>query len=289
MVSRSFQLYKISGKLREMRTENFDNITKKIDDFGLKNEEPNRYGFDFVKWRGDYIYGVFAQEFKQTNIEYDDENKREQLDTTPFEYYIFIIILNDNEGIIALEQKRITGQQGLMAKTRQNFENTLSEILKPNIPYFIGFEPYIYQLTRDEIINYFNENKIIAIKVKELKNKKVPDSLKFFNPRYDLDKLNKSWWDDDFKYIEEEHIRGENLQETKAGKAAVYTGEPKSLTLIDKTGVKTVQSEIGPVDKLPIENYDSKEKLNVERAVEFLKNKMWKMTHDEYQRKLEDF
>lgn len=290
MASRSFKLYKVSGDLTKIDSNIFDEIKQNIINFGLENEEPDRYGFDFIKSHDDYIYGVFAQEYEQIGIDYDDESKREQIKSSPFEQYVFIIILNNSEGIIALEQKRITGQRGLMGRTSDNFVHTVSEMFTTSFQYFKSLEPFVYKFSKDELIKYFDENNVIELKVKNLRYKTVPEDLIFFNPNFDKNEFERSKWDDDFKYIDEETITGENLQTTKVGKAAVNTGDTKSITMQDGGDIITIQSEIGPtIHDLKIENYDDKEHLNVERTVEFLKTRRWNLTHDEYQLRLEEF
>ena len=290
MASRSFKVYKVSGDLTKIDPKIFDEIKQNITGFGFENKDPDRYGFDFIKSHDDYIFGVFAQEYKQVGIDYDDENKREQIESTPFEQYIFIIILNNSEGIIALEQKRITGQRGLMKRTTGNFEHTVSEIFTTCFQYFKSLEPFVYNFSKDELIKYFDENNVIELKVKNLRYKTVPEDLIFFNPNFDKNEFERSKWDDDFKNIDEEAITGENLQTTKAGKAAVNTGDTKSITMQDGRGIITIQSEIGPIiHDLKIENYDDKEHLNVERTVEFLKTRRLNLTNDEYQLRLEEF
>lgn len=290
MASRSFKLYEISGDLTKIDLKIFDDIKQNITDFGLVNEEPDRYGFDFIKSHDDYIYGVFVQEYEQFGIDYDDESKRKQIKSSPFEHYVFIIILNNSEGIIALEQKRITGQKGLMGKTSDNFEDTIIELFKTSFQYFKSLKPFVHKFSKDELIKYFDESNVIELKVNNLRYKTVPEDLIFFNPNFDKNEFERSKWDDDFKYIDEEVITGENLQTTKVGKAAINTGDTKSITMQEGGDIITIQSEIGPIiHDLKIENYDDKEHLNVERTVEFLKTRRLNLTNDEYQLRLEEF
>lgn len=199
-----------------------------------------RQGFLNCRAEGDVLYGYFAQEGRIQVEQYDDAQQpiMDVEETESFERILFLFLLTP--GILAVQSIRVARYIDLSGtQIRDSFFDSLETAFKQANLVFSGsaiFERYKQELTREQLIEAFQNNSIHRVKVSGLYGAKVPEKLKFFNPDFDKDAFLKSVIDEDLERTEQAELQGDELQNTRIARGLVHAGNPTLIEGTDEDG-----------------------------------------------------
>lgn len=213
-------------------------LAKIITQGGWHQIDHMRRGFLNCKIEDDILYGYFAQEGRIKIEQYNDEQQPQSDETESFERILFLFLLEP--GIIAVQSIRVARYIDLTGtQIRSSFFNLLeSTFRRANLVFKggVNIERYKEELSREELIQVFENHEINRIKVKDLTNAKIPDDFKFFNPNFDADLFLKDVIEGDLENTDEAELQGHNIQNTKLARGFMQAGNPALIEGQDDLG-----------------------------------------------------
>lgn len=288
-----FRLKEIKGPIWDKVTqEEGERIFRSLTEFPLKGQAPEQYGF--VKCQklspdGLRIFGYFTHQAELELHKYDEDKNEKRYKDSPFEDVLFILLLD--QGLCLINSRRFKEKSLTMKKVFKNFESSLYVAFSNAQMPFKGMDDKKLFTKKEKFIEIFESQIIYDLEVEDLKNQKVPEDLKLYNPNFDKDEMAKNYLGEEFTTIsslEADTDGKSNLWDSTLAKAAIYTGKPVYIKFKDVTSntIRKVKRELGPSFGLNID-IESPDKDNIEKATEELFSKH--EIEDAGQGKLSDF
>jgi len=263
-----------------------EDLIKRIFEFPLMGEEPNRFGFVKCKRINEsQIYGYFAQEVEVDRHRYNNQKKEEEHKDIYSEDFFFILLFDS--GLCLLQSRKI--KEISIATTEEKFTDALKRIFEKIGATFYYLEDYSLKREKEEFISIFNIENIVSLKVDSLKGRIIPEDFKIFNPELEKDPIIRAYLNDDFRHLDAlsaSTTRSGGLQGSKLSKAALITGEPREIEFIGRKNERIRwKDKIGPTIPLDIDVEDPRTE-NIAKEVEKLSSKL---SVRDKQKRLSDF
>lgn len=177
--------------------EKWNNVFESMINSGLMGVKEHRYGFVENVQYDEFIAGSFISEGKRQTIQYSDDKRLIDVHEIPSFESVFFAIMTDTSQIL-FQNRNIYGYKDLgMAKIRENLLIGFATLLRLNNIHIssntMRIEKAGESYTQEELYEFFLQNKIIQIEVKNLSQTNIPSQnskyYNLYNPKVELNEI----------------------------------------------------------------------------------------------------